>query len=71
MNLIHSQQFNEITSTRTKYQYMEELGKNCKRILYKLNELKLHKKDQGIKSELDLCYHGYTNKETIINILQF
>ena len=40
--------------------------------LQNLNELKLHKKDfQGIKSELDLCYHGYTNKETIINILQF
>ena len=69
MNLIHSQQFNEIISM-TSDQYMEEL--KLQETLQNLNELKLHKKDfQGIKSELDLCYHGYTNKETIINILQF
>ena len=40
--------------------------------LHYLNELKLHKKDfQGIKSELDLCYQDYSNKGTIINLLQF
>ena len=40
--------------------------------LQNLNELTLHKKAfHSIKEKLNLCYESYTNKQTIIDLLEF